>query len=190
MRIIIESQWGWRPNEDMKMSSAPSFGAPGGYIFDVVALGLKKHVFKAMLAQHVASEPRMHLWTSRCQTDRNTPSRLKIDFWLFEYNGFLSYNGYNGFWLFLPFFDMFEVKIGGVQQKIDCQWGWRPNEDMKMSQVPSFGAPGCLIFIVVASQRFSVTLYQPKLGLAYPQKSIWKKNIKIFEIFILTVCTI
>jgi hypothetical protein len=56
------------------MISAPSFGAPGGRIFDVVALGLKKHVFTAMLAQHVASEPRMHLWTSRCQTDRNTPS--------------------------------------------------------------------------------------------------------------------
>ncbi len=36
------------------MSSAPSFGAPGGHIFDVVAQGLKKHVFTAMLAQHVA----------------------------------------------------------------------------------------------------------------------------------------
>ncbi len=46
------------------MSSAPSFGAPGGHIFDVVAQGLKKHVFTAiaMLAQHVASELRMHLW--------------------------------------------------------------------------------------------------------------------------------
>ena len=46
----------------MKLSSAPSFGAPGGPIFDVVAQGLKKHVFTAMLAQHVASELRMHLW--------------------------------------------------------------------------------------------------------------------------------
>ena len=55
VRMIIESQSGWRPNEDMKMSSAPSFGAPGGHIFDVVAQGLKKHVFTAMLAQHVAS---------------------------------------------------------------------------------------------------------------------------------------
>ncbi len=62
------------------MSSAPSFGAPGGHIFDVVALGLKKHVFTAMLAQYVASEPRLHLWASRCQTDRNTPSRMKINF--------------------------------------------------------------------------------------------------------------
>jgi hypothetical protein len=62
------------------MSSAPNFGAPGGHIFDVVALGLKKHVFTAMLAQHVASEPRMRLWISRCQTDRNTPIQLKIDF--------------------------------------------------------------------------------------------------------------
>ncbi len=78
--MIIESQSGGRPNEDMKMSSAPSFGAPGSHIFDVVALGLKKHVFTAMLAQHVASELRMHLWTSRSQTDRNTPSRLKINF--------------------------------------------------------------------------------------------------------------
>ncbi len=39
--IIIESQSGGRPNEDMKMSSAPSFGAPGGHNFDEVAQGLK-----------------------------------------------------------------------------------------------------------------------------------------------------
>ena len=64
----------------MKTSSAPSFGAPGGHIFDVVAQGLKKHKFTAKLAQHVVSELRMHLWTSRCQTDRNTPNRLEIDF--------------------------------------------------------------------------------------------------------------
>jgi hypothetical protein len=38
----------------MKMSSAPSFGAPGGHIFDVVGQGLKKHKFTAKLAQHVA----------------------------------------------------------------------------------------------------------------------------------------
>ena len=43
------------------MSSAPSFGAPGGHIFEDVAHGVKKHVFTAMLAQHVASELRMHL---------------------------------------------------------------------------------------------------------------------------------
>jgi hypothetical protein len=59
------------------MSSAPSFGAPGGHIFDVVALGVKKHVFTAMLAQHVASELRMRLWTLRSRTDRNTPSRYR-----------------------------------------------------------------------------------------------------------------
>jgi hypothetical protein len=59
----------------MKMSSAPSLGAPGGHIFDVVALGLKKHVFTAMLAQHVASELRMRLWTLRSRTYHNTPSR-------------------------------------------------------------------------------------------------------------------
>jgi hypothetical protein len=47
----------------MKMGSTPSFVAPGCHIFDVVAQGLKKHVFTAMLAQHVASEQRMHLWT-------------------------------------------------------------------------------------------------------------------------------
>ncbi len=62
------------------MSSAPSLGVHGGHIFDVVAQGLKKHVFKAMLAQHVAPELRMHLWTSRSRTDRNTPSPLKSDF--------------------------------------------------------------------------------------------------------------
>ena len=79
------------------MSFAPSFGAPGGHIFDVVAQGLKKHVFTAILAQHVASELRMRLWTLRSLNDRNTPSRLKIDLGKSGYNGFLSYNGYNGF---------------------------------------------------------------------------------------------
>ena len=58
----MESQSGFHPNEDMKMSYAPSFRAPGGHIFDVVAQGLKKHVFTAMLAQHVASELSKHLW--------------------------------------------------------------------------------------------------------------------------------
>ncbi len=58
----MESQLGWHPNEDMKMSYAPSFSAPGGHIFHVVVQGLKKHVFQAMLAQHVASELRMHVW--------------------------------------------------------------------------------------------------------------------------------
>jgi hypothetical protein len=41
--IIIESQSGGYPNGDKKRSSGPSFGAPGGHIFDVVAQGLKKH---------------------------------------------------------------------------------------------------------------------------------------------------
>ena len=72
------------------MSYAPSFRAPGGHIFDVVAQGLKKHVFTAMLAQHVASELRMRLWTLRSRNDRNTPSRLKID---------LEKSGYNGFFV-------------------------------------------------------------------------------------------
>jgi hypothetical protein len=72
------------------MSSTPSFGAPGGHIFDVVAQVLKKHVFTAMFVQHVASELRMRLWTLRFRTDRNTPSRLKTD---------LGKSGYNGFFL-------------------------------------------------------------------------------------------
>ena len=100
-----------------------NFGAPGGHIFDVVAQGLKKHVFTAtMLAQHVASELRIRLWTSRSRTDRNTPSRLKIYFRLFKYNGFLSYNGYNGFLLFLPVFDMFEDKIGYVRVRVPTHY--------------------------------------------------------------------
>ncbi len=70
----MESQLGWHPNEDMQMSYAPTFRAPGGHIFDVVAEGLKKHVFISMFAQHVASELRMKLWTSRSLTDRNRPS--------------------------------------------------------------------------------------------------------------------
>ena len=72
------------------MSYAPSFRAPGGHIFDVVAQGLKKHVFTAMLVQHVSSELRMRFWTLRSRTDRNTPSRLKID---------LEKSGYNGFFV-------------------------------------------------------------------------------------------
>ena len=43
------------------MSYAPSFRAPGGHIFDVVAQILKKHVFTGIFAQHVASELRMRL---------------------------------------------------------------------------------------------------------------------------------
>ena len=62
------------------MSSAPSFGVPGSLIFGVAHQKLKKHVFTAMLAQHVASELRMRLWSLRSRTDRNTPSQLKIDF--------------------------------------------------------------------------------------------------------------
>jgi hypothetical protein len=58
---------------------------------------LKKHVFTAMLAQHVASELRMRLWTLRSRTDWNTPSRLKIDLGKSGYNGFFCYNGYDGF---------------------------------------------------------------------------------------------
>ncbi len=56
----MESQSGCHPNKDIKMSYAPSFRAPGGHIFDVVAQGLKKHVFTAMLAQHACSIGTMH----------------------------------------------------------------------------------------------------------------------------------
>jgi hypothetical protein len=76
VRIIIVSQSGWRPNGHMKMSSAPRFGAPGGHIFDVVAQGLKKHVFTAILAQHVASELRMRLWTARSRTTHAFKNRF------------------------------------------------------------------------------------------------------------------
>ena len=75
------------------MSQVPSFGASGGHIFDVVAQILKKHVFTAQNSQHVASELRMRLWTSRSQTDRNTPSEWKIDLGQSGYNGFFCYNG-------------------------------------------------------------------------------------------------
>ncbi len=56
----------------------------------------------------------MHYCCQRLQTDRNTPSRFKMDFLLLKYNGFLSYNGYITF-LILPVFDIFEDKIGGVR---------------------------------------------------------------------------
>ena len=58
---------------------------------------LKKHVFTAMLAQHVASELRMRLWTLRSRTDWNTPSRLKID---------LGKSGYNGFFVITDMTDL------------------------------------------------------------------------------------
>ena len=87
------------------MSYAPSFWAPGGHIFDVVAQILKKHVFTAIFAQHVASELRMRLRTLSSRTDRNTPSRLKVDLGKSGYNGFFCYNGYN---VFLPFFNVFD----------------------------------------------------------------------------------
>ena len=78
------------------------------YIFDVVAQGLKKNVFTAMLAQHVASELRMRLCTLRSRNDRITPSRLKIDLAKSEYNGFF-YNGYNGFLTDFSVFDRFKT---------------------------------------------------------------------------------
>ena len=93
----MESQLGWHPNEDMKMSYAPSFRAPGGHIFDVVAVILKKHVFTDIFAQHVASKVRMRLCTSRSQINRNRPIEWKIDLGKSGYNGFFCYNGYNGF---------------------------------------------------------------------------------------------
>jgi hypothetical protein len=43
---------------------------------------------------------------------------------------------------------------------------------MIMRLVSSFGKSGSLIIVVVPSLLFVVTLYQPKLGLADPQKSI------------------
>ena len=66
---------------------------------------LKKHAFTAMLAQHVASELPMRLWTSKSLTDRNIRGRLKIELGKSGYNGFFCYNGYNGF---LPFFSVFD----------------------------------------------------------------------------------
>ncbi len=53
------------------------------------SLVLKIHVFTAMLAQHVASELRMPLWTLSSRNDRNTPSGFKIDLGNSGYNGFL-----------------------------------------------------------------------------------------------------
>jgi hypothetical protein len=44
VQMIIESQSGGRPNEGMKMSSGPSFGAPRVHIFDVAAQEVKRTV--------------------------------------------------------------------------------------------------------------------------------------------------
>ncbi len=104
------------------MSSAPSFGAPGGHIFDVVAQGLKKH-----------SELRMRLWTLRSRTDRNTPSRLKTDLGKSGYNGFFCYKGYNGFLTDFNVFDRFITDFELQRMRAPTQSVWRPNEDTKMS---------------------------------------------------------
>ena len=85
------------------MSYAPSFRAPGGHNFDVVAQILKKHVFTAQNFDVVASELRMRLWTSRSQTDRNTPSEWKIDFGKSGYNGFFVITDITVFDRFLTF---------------------------------------------------------------------------------------
>ncbi len=68
---------------------------------------LKKHVFTAMLAQHVASKLHMRLWTLRSRNDRNTPSRLKIDFGKSGYSGLFGYKGSNGFLMDFSVFDWF-----------------------------------------------------------------------------------
>ena len=62
----------------------------------------------------------MRYYCQRLQTDRNTPSRFKIDFCLFKYNGFLSYNGYKTDFI-LPVFDILEDEIGGVRVTIEYQ---------------------------------------------------------------------
>ncbi len=64
---------------------------------------LKKHVFTAMLAQYVALELRMRLWTLRSRTDRNTPSRLKIHLGKSGCNGFFVITDITDF----SFFDRF-----------------------------------------------------------------------------------
>ncbi len=58
----------------------------------------------------------------------------------------MSYDGYNGFWRFLPVFDMFEDEIGNVRIIIENElstkfWGsWKP------------------YFCLVALKRFLVTM--------------------------------
>ena len=116
------------------MSYAPSFRAPGGHIFDVVvAQILKKHVFTAIFAQHVASDLRMRLWTSRSQTDRNTPSEWKIDLGQSGYNGFFVITDITVFYRFLTFLTCL-YRIFELQQMRELtQSVLRHNEDTKMS---------------------------------------------------------
>jgi hypothetical protein len=80
------------------MSYGPSFRAPGGHIRGRHLSKTEKTciytIRTAIVAQHVSSELRMRLWTSRSRTDRNTPSRVKIDFGKSGYNGFFCYNGF------------------------------------------------------------------------------------------------
>ena len=117
----------------MKISYAPSFRAPGGHIFDVVGQILKKHVFTAIFAQHVASKLRMRLWTSRSQTDRNTPSEWKIDLGKSGYNGFFVITDITVFYRFLTFLTGFKRIFELQRMRELTQSVLRHNEDTKMS---------------------------------------------------------
>ncbi len=47
---------------------------------------------------------------------------------------------------------MFKDEIGDVGIRRQSQSGWCPNEDMKVSLAPSFGAPGSHILGVVCQK--------------------------------------
>ena len=98
-----------------------------------MAQGLKNHVFTGMLAQHVSSELRMHLWIIRSQTDRNTPSQMKINWDNLDITDFLIITDITDFLLFLPFFDMFEdEKNLDAIMFMECSGG-EPHGDMIMT---------------------------------------------------------
>ena len=86
-----------------------------------------------MLAQHVSSELRMHLWPLRSQTDRNTPSQMKIYFGKSGSNGFFRYNGFITDFCFLPVFDIFEEEKNlDAINFMECSGG-QPQWDKIMS---------------------------------------------------------
>ncbi len=60
---------------------------------------------------------------------------------------------------FLPVFDMFEDKIGGVGIIIESQSGWRVNKDMKVSLAPRFWGSSKPYFRCSSSRTEKTLIY-------------------------------
>ncbi len=129
-----------------------------------------------MLAQHVASELRMRLWTLRSLTDRNTPRRLKIDLRQSGYNRLFCYNGYNGFYLFWPVYNGFLSYNGCVLLPSQCgvlmrTWKWVKYQVLGLLEG---------VFFVVVAHKCSKWLCASQNSAWHTRKKACEKKIRIF----------